>query len=201
MPDDDRKDPNPVTTTYPATLDAERAELLSALAAARSALVKTTEGLSDEQAGESPTVSALCLGGLVKHVTAVEEGWLRFAVEGTSAMNFDLPDGVTWDDITAGTAREFPQWMIDREEEFRVRPGETLAGILARYEQVATRTEGIVAALPDLSVAHPMPDAPWAEPGQVRSVRRVLMHVITETSHHAGHADVLREALDARRSS
>ncbi|MEK8169855.1 DUF664 domain-containing protein [Streptomyces sp. M19] len=45
-------------------------------------------------------------------------------------------------------------------------------GILARYEQVAARTEEIIASVPDLSATHPLPEAPWNEPGTVRSVRR-----------------------------
>jgi uncharacterized damage-inducible protein DinB len=189
------------TTTPRSTLDAERADLLAALAAARSALTSTTRGLSDEQAGEHPTVSALCLGGLIKHVASIEEGWMRFAVEGPSAMRYDLPDGVTWADFAAGTAREVPQWAIDHQNDFRMLPGETLAGIVARYEQVAARSEEIIASVPDLSATHPLPEAPWNEPGGVRSVRRVLTHVIAETTQHAGHADILRETLDGQTST
>ncbi|MBN6051911.1 DinB family protein [Nonomuraea sp. RK-328] len=189
------------TTTPPSTLDAERADLLAALAAARSALTNTVRGLSDEQLGERPTVSALCLGGLIKHVASTEEGWMRFVVEGPSAMSHALPDGVTWADLAAGTAREFPQWMIDHQDEFRMLPGDTLTGILARYEAVAARSEEIIAAVPDLAATHPLPEAPWHEPGAVRSVRGVLMHVIAETSQHAGHADILREALDGQTST
>jgi uncharacterized damage-inducible protein DinB len=201
--ENDRKDPITVTaTTTPAsTLDPERAELLAELATARFALTNTTRGLSDEQVGERPTVSALCLGGLIKHVASIEEGWMRFVVEGPSAMRYDLPDGVTWADVTAGTAREFPQWAIDHQNDFRMLPGETRAGIVARYEQVAARSEEIIAAVPDLSATHPLPEAPWNEPGAVRSVRRVLMHVIAETAQHAGHADILRETLDRQKST
>ncbi|MFI7639700.1 DinB family protein [Nonomuraea sp. NPDC049400] len=188
-------------TTPPSTLDAERGDLLTALATARSALTATVRGLSDEQLGERPTASALCLGGLIKHVASMEEDWLRFVVEGPSAMRHDLPDGVTWADLAAGTAREIPQWMIDHQNDFRMLPGETLAGILARYEQVAARSEEIIAAVPDLSATHPLPEAPWHEPGAVRSVRSVLMHVIAETAQHAGHADILRETLDGQKST
>ncbi|WP_413761413.1 DinB family protein [Streptomyces sp. MMBL 11-3] len=190
----------PTTPSRPAP-DAERTELLAALAAARSALTATTRGLDDEQAATAPTVSALSPGGLVKHVAAVEEGWLRFVLDGPSAMSYDLPDGVTWADFEAGTAREIPQWMIDHQENFRMLPGETLAGVLKRYEQVAARTEEIVAALPDLSVTHPLPQAPWHEPGAERSARRVLLHVIAETAQHAGHADILRETLDGHKAT
>jgi hypothetical protein len=182
-------------------VDAERVDLLAALGAARSALIGTVRGLSDEQAGVCPTVSALCLGGLIKHVASIEEGWLRFVVEGPSAMRYELPDGVTWADFVAGTAREFPRWAIDHENEFRWLPGDRLAGVLARYELVAARSAEVVAGVPDLSVTFALPEAPWHEPGSVRSVRRVLMHVIAETSQHAGLADVLREALDGQRST
>ncbi|MEU9787651.1 DinB family protein [Streptomyces phaeochromogenes] len=188
-------------TTPPSTPDAERADLIAALATARAALTNTVRGLSDEQAGERPTASALCLGGLIKHVASIEEGWLRFVVDGPSALRHDLPDGVTWADIAAGTAREFPQWMIDHQNDFLMLPGETLAGVVERYEQVAAHSEKIIVSLPDLSVTHPLPEAPWHEPGAVRSVRRVLTHVIAETAQHAGHADILRETLDGQKST
>ncbi|MGW7750796.1 DinB family protein [Streptomyces violaceusniger] len=189
------------TTTPPTTLDGERADLLAELAAARSALTTTVRGLGDEQAGERPTASALCPGGLIKHVAAIEEGWLRFVLEGPSALRYDLPDGVTWADLAAGTAREIPQWAIDNQNNFHMLPGETLAGILRRYEQVAARSEEIITAVPDLSATHPLPEAPWNEPGAAHSVRRVLMHVIAETAQHAGHADIIRESLDGQKSS
>jgi hypothetical protein len=180
------------------TLDAERTDLLADLADARAALTRAVTGLTDEQLGLRPTASALCLGGLVKHVAATEETWLRFTVDGPSAMDYSLPDGVTWEDFAAGTAREFPQWAIDRQNTFRMLPGDTSATILARYEQVAARTEEIVAGLPDLSATHPLPSAPWHTPGERLSVRRVLIHVIAETCQHAGHADIIRESIDGR---
>ncbi|NUW46773.1 DinB family protein [Nonomuraea rhodomycinica] len=189
------------TATSRSTLDAERSDLLAALAAARAALTNTVRGLSDEQLGERPTVSALCLGGLIKHVTSMEEGWMRFVVEGPSAMSHDLPDGVTWADLAAGTAREIPRWMIDHQDEFRMLPGDTLTGILERYEAVAARSEEILAAVTDLSATQPLPEAPWHEPGGVRSVRAVLTHIIAETAQHAGHADILRETLDGQTST
>ena len=178
----------------------ERTDFLTELATARAALVRTTSGLSDEQAAMTPTVSTLCLGGLVKHVTSMEEGWLRFVVEGPSSMSYELPEGVTWAEIMAGTAREIPQWMIDHENGFRMLPGETLAGILKQYEEVAAETERIVNEVPDLSAGHSLPPAPWGSPGGEYSVRRVLLHVIAETTQHAGHADILRESLDGTKS-
>jgi hypothetical protein len=83
---------------------------------------------------------------------------------------------------------------------FRMLEGETLAGLLADYDQVAQRTDDLVRSLPDLDASHPLPEAPWFEKGASWSARRVLLHVIAETAQHAGHADIIRESLDGAKS-
>ena len=184
--------------THAVALDPERADLLAELAVARAMLVNTTRGLRDEQVGERPTASALCLGGLIKHVAAGEEMWMQFVLEGPSAMEYSLPDGVTWEEFMAGTAREYPAWAIRRQQDFLMQPGDTLANILARYQRAAARTDEIIATIPDLSATQPLPEAPWHEPGARHSVRRVVLHLIAETTQHAGHADILRETIDGQ---
>lgn len=79
-------------------------------------------------------------------------------------------------------------------------PGETLADVLAEYDEVARRTDELVAVLPDLGASQPLPEAPWFEPGARRSARRVLLHIIAETAQHAGHAGIIRESLDGAKS-
>lgn len=54
--------------------------------------------------------------------------------------------------------------------------------------------------LPDLGAGHPLPDAPWFPRNTRWSARRLLLHLIGETAHHAGHADILREAIDGAKS-
>jgi len=76
---------------------------------------------------------------------------------------------------------------------------DTLDGLLAAYEDVAAATDGLVAEL-DLDQSYPLPKAPWFEPGASWSVRRVLLHLIAETSQHAGHADILRESIDGQKT-
>lgn len=183
------------TTT---AVDDGRADLLAELALAREIIIGTTEGLTDEQMGERPTASSLCLGGLIKHVASTEAAWGRFVVEGTSAMAMDMPDGVTWEDIFAGTAREWPQWAIDRQNEFQMLDGDTRESVIQHYRDVAVRTEEIIAGVTDLSRTTPLPEAPWNEPGAAHSVRRVLVHLVAETSQHAGHAEIIRESIDGR---
>jgi uncharacterized damage-inducible protein DinB len=166
-----------MTTTEKAT--GERADLLETLAKHRGFLRYTVRELTDEQAAKRTTVSELCLGGLIKHVTAVEESWLKFILEGPA-------------DSVGGT----DGWA----DNFRMLDGETLAGLLAEYERVTRRTDEVVASLPDLDASQPLPEAPWFEPGARWSARRVLLHVIAETAQHAGHADIIRESLDGSKT-
>ncbi|MFF1868535.1 DinB family protein [Streptomyces sp. CB03911] len=174
------------TTTLTPALTGERADLLEQLGKARFFLRFTANELSDAQAAERSTVSELCVGGLVKHVTGVEQAWLAFILEGPSAMP----------DFTAMTEQD----LADRRDSFKLLPDETLAGVLADYAETARRTDELVATLPDLDASHPLPKAPWFD-GDVRwSARRVLLHIIAETAQHAGHADIIREALDGAKS-
>ena len=54
--------------------------------------------------------------------------------------------------------------------------------------------------LPSLDVAHPLPEAPWFKQGASWSARRVLLHIMTETAQHAGHADIIRETIDGAKT-
>jgi len=174
------------TTRDQATTTGERADLLAMLAKHRHFLRFTTRDLTDDQARTRSTASELCLGGLIKHVAAIEQGWADFIVNGPSAMG----------DFSSMTAEDFAK----RADEFRLLPDETLAGVLADYAEVARRTDELVMTV-SLDATQPLPEAPWFEPGVRWSARRVFMHIVAETAQHAGHADILREALDGTTSS
>ena len=168
------------------TLTGERADLLATLAKARHFLRFTTRDLTDEQARQRTTASELTLGGLIKHVTAVERNWAGFIVHGPSIAP----------DFTAMTEDDYKSWS----EGFRLLPDETLAGVLGVYEEAARHTDELIATLPDLDADHPLPPAPWNPPGERWSARRTLLHIATETAQHAGHADIIRESLDGAKS-
>jgi uncharacterized damage-inducible protein DinB len=173
-----------MTSTAAETVTGERADLLASLAKHRHFLRFPARELSDEQARTRSTVSELTIGGLIKHVTQVEDTWVRFIVDGPSAHP-DASDPAVWEAHSAG---------------FRMSPDETLAGLIEAYDEVAARTDELVRTVPDLDADQPLPEAPWFEPGARWSARRVLLHVIAETAQHAGHADILRETLDGSKS-
>jgi uncharacterized damage-inducible protein DinB len=158
----------------------ERQDLLQTLDKHRGFLRYTVRNITDAQANQRTTISALTLAALIKHVANVEEGWTRFIVEGPAAMG-------------AASAEDW-------ENAWKVLPEETLAVLLRRYEEVARRTADLVRELPSLDADQPLPAAPWFEPGARWSARRVLLHILAETAQHAGHADIIREALDGQKT-
>jgi hypothetical protein len=162
--------------------DPERADLLDTLDKHRGFLKRTVSGITDEQASQRTTVSELCLGGLIKHVSRMETRWVGFIQSGPGAMAMT------------------PESYEAHAASFRMEPGETLASIVADYEAVARRTDELVAALPSLDASQPLPEAPWFPPGATWSARRVLLHIVAETAQHAGHADIIREALDGAKT-
>lgn len=171
-----------MTDTEAPVLSAERTDLLEALAKQRYFLRYTLRDLSDEQAALAPTASELCLGGLIKHVAETEEMWMNFAVGGARAMSNDDWNQDSWN------------------TRFQMVQTDTLESLFSEYDRVAARTDELLASLPDLDAAHPLPEAPWFEAGASWSVRRVILHVIAETAQHCGHADVIRETIDGAKS-
>ena len=165
-------------TTTEQTTSREHADLVESLRRHRYFLRHTVRDLTDEQARQRTTVSELTLGGLIKHVTFTERQWVDFIRNGPRAMAGDV-DG--WEDA------------------FRMGPDETLARLLDAYQRLADDTDAF-AATADLDTDQPLPEAPWFEPGARWSTRRVLLHVIAETSQHAGHADIIRESLDGSKT-
>jgi uncharacterized protein DUF664 len=171
----------------PTLTSPEREELVAILAKHRGLFLVTVQGLTDEQARLTPTVSALSLGGLVKHVTATVEGWLDFVEHGPQQgedIDWSNPDPAVYEAFANG---------------FRLLPIESLEEALAGWAAMAARTEALVRSV-DLDETHPLPQAPWFPPGEVWSNRRVFMHVLAETAQHAGHADILRETIDGQQT-
>ncbi len=159
----------------------ERSALLAYLVQQQDAFRAAAFGLTDEQAAATPTTSSLSVGSLVKHVTACQEGWL------------DL--------VLAAPGRHEDQHSAEEqaaryEEQFRFEAGDSLAATLAAYDEVCGRVLDAVRTV-DLRTAVPVPPAPWYPPDlEAWSVRWVWYHLIEELARHAGHADIIREAVD-----
>jgi uncharacterized damage-inducible protein DinB len=171
-------------TTDPNTLGEtqvdERADLLDALGKHRALLLRTVHGISDEQANERPTASELCLGGILKHLTRVETTWAEF--------------------IQRGPRPSSPASRAAHAASFQLEPGDAIADLVDRYKEAAGATDQLVRGVRSLDDSQPLPEAPWFEPGARWSARRVLLHLLSELSQHAGHADIIRESLDGQKT-
>ena len=173
------------------SLTGERADLLDVLHKHRGLFRVTVQGLSDEQARTRSTISELTLGGLIKHVASTEKEWARFIQEGPAAQ----PD-IDWANVDWSNP---PAEVAAYADGFRMVEGETLASLLEEYDAVAAATDALVATV-DLDSSQPLPEAPWFAPGARWSARRVFTHILAETTQHAGHADIIREAIDGQKS-
>lgn len=187
---------------HPVSTSAERAELIESLARHRGFLLATAEGLTEEQARTASTVSELTIASILKHVADTEEQWMDFAVRGSEAFAGDgvYESDVDWDAVDAQAAARGGDGADGEWEDTRFVLGEddTLDRLRARIAEVAARTEGILAT-GDLEAGQVLPEAPWFPPATTWSLRRIALHMIAEISHHNGHADIIREAIDGKK--
>src|SRR5947209_7555752 len=145
----------------------ERELLLAYITQQRDGVRNAAYGLTDEQARLTPTAGTLSIGGLVKHVAAMEQGWIDIVLRRDRGGSED---------------REAAY-----EDNFRLATDETLAEALARLDAVAKETEAVVAGIGDLDQPVPVPKGvPWfPDDVEAWSVRWVLLHLIEEIARHA----------------
>jgi uncharacterized damage-inducible protein DinB len=158
----------------PPSVNTEREALVAYLVQQRDGLKYAAYGLTEEQARARPTVSALSVGGLIKHAAVTEKGWIQTMIG------------------NVGYANE--QAYLDS---FTFSDEETLESVIADLDQVAAETGAAVAALNDLGDRVTLPEAPWyPQDPEGFSARWILLHVLEELARHAGHADIIREHID-----
>ena len=161
----------------------ERAGLRDYLRQQQYAFHALAFGLTDDQARATPTVSALSIGGLIKHVTNCQAGWM--------ARVAAAPEAPAADD------RPMEVREAEYADEFVMRDDQTLADVLAKFDESNAEALRLVETA-DLGAAVPVPgDAPWF-PKDVSawSVRWVIFHMIEELARHAGQGDIIRESID-----
>jgi uncharacterized damage-inducible protein DinB len=161
----------------------ERSALREYLAYHQSAFFAVSYGLTDEQARLTPTVSALSIGGLIKHVTGMQRTWMSRVAAAPDAPPKD--------------PRSFDEIAKDFGDQHVMRPDETLDGLRSALEAQNAHSLQLVETA-DLAAKVPVPqDIPWFPKGiKDWSVRWVILHVINELTRHSGHADIIRESID-----
>ncbi|MFF3489832.1 DinB family protein [Streptomyces sp. NPDC002795] len=153
-------------------------DLLHYLQEARDALLWKLDGLSDYDVRRPLTPTGTNLLGLLKHLAAVELGYLCDTFG--RAHGEPLPD---LKDAQDANADMFAATDESREE------------IIERYRRAWTHADASVVELPLDAVG----TVPWwpKERGQV-TLQHVLVRVLADTQRHTGQADILREGLDGQ---
>jgi hypothetical protein len=145
----------------------------------REVLTGKLDGLGEYDVRRPLTGTGTNLLGLVKHLTLTEARYFG------EVFDRPFPEPLPrWDDTGA---RGADMWATEHE---------TRVEIINRYRRACDHSDTTIAALAVDSPGH----VPWWPRPDVM-VFTVLVHVLTETSRHAGHADILREQLDGTTGS
>lgn len=162
--------------------DAVKDELHRKLQDARVAVLTTLDGLGEYDRRRPLTVSGTNLLGLVKHLTGGEYTYL-----GTS-LGRPPPETLPWE-ADGSVWLGADMWATAQES------GDEM---LARYRRACTHGDAAIAALP-LDAPATVPH--WPEHRRRTTMGVLLIRMLDETAHHAGHADIVRELIDGRGGS
>lgn len=140
----------------------------------RQAMLWKLEGVAEADIRRPLVPSGTNLLGLVKHLTLSESRYFG------EVFGRPFPEPMPrWDDLSA------------RGQDLRATESETREEIVERYRRVWVHSDATISALAVDAPGH----VPWWPRPDVM-LFNVLVHAVTETARHAGHADILREQID-----
>jgi hypothetical protein len=152
----------------------EKADLRRYLQDAREALLWKLDGLSEYDIRRSMVPTGTNLLGLVKHLAFVEMAYFG------DTFGRPCADQLTWDES-------------DPNSDMFATPAESREFITGLYRRAWIHADATIDALPLDAVGR----VPWWPPDKNEvTLHRVLIHMITDTCRHAGHADIIRELID-----
>jgi len=159
-----------------ATMTSEREALLTYLNHQRDHVLGILEGLPEESLRQSVLPSGWTPLGLVQHLALdVERFWFRVIMAGES--------------IGTGEYSAASGWVVP--------PDVTAEAVFDVYRREIELAYAIIDArsLDTHPAAWPVERWPnW----RFENLGELMLHVITETAVHAGHADAVRELIDSR---
>jgi uncharacterized damage-inducible protein DinB len=157
----------------------ETTMLLAYLDYQRATFAWKCRGLDSGGLNTRTAASTMTLGGLMKHLALVEDGWFSRSLHGRD-------QSPPWDAVN---------WDADPDWEWRTAADDTPDELRAMWEEAVARSRRLVAeALPDGGLDR-LAARTWPD-GRTPSLRWILLHLIEEYARHNGHADLLREVVD-----
>ena len=157
----------------------ETATLLGFLDYQRATFAWKCAGLDAAGLAATVGVSSMTLGGMLKHMAIVEEGWFSRSLHGREY-------GPPWDAV---------DWQADPDWDWHSAANDTPEQLRALWQEAMARSRAVVTeALADGGLSQ-LARRPWPD-GQAPSLRWILVHMIEEYARHNGHADLIRESVD-----
>ena len=145
----------------------------------REALLWKLDGLPEYDVRRPLTATGTNLLGLVKHVATVEARYFGEV--------FDRP-----------SPEPLIPWQDHDGSDMWAREDETREQIVGFYRRTWEHSDATIDALAIDAPGH----VPWwSEPYPNTNLFAIMVHVLGESTRHAGHLDILREGLDGRTGS
>jgi uncharacterized damage-inducible protein DinB len=154
----------------------QTADLRHYLQSARDALLWKLEGLSEYDLRRPLVPTGTNLLGLVKHMAGVEAGYLG------ETFGRIFPEPLPW--MAEGAEDNADMWGTAQESS---------AGIVELYRRVWAHSEVTLQTIPLDGTGRVLW---WPADRSTVTLHRILIHLISETHRHAGHADIVRELID-----
>ncbi|MEH0108618.1 DinB family protein [Tersicoccus sp. MR15.9] len=133
------------------------------------------EGLDEMHLRMPMTRTGTNLLGLVRHATGIEAGYFG------EVFDRPFPEPMPWD----------PEYADN--DDFWTPADVPAHDVVGLYHRVQLHADATITDLP-LDELGLVPW--WSEERRTVSLQQILVHVITDLARHAGHADVVREAID-----
>jgi uncharacterized damage-inducible protein DinB len=137
-------------------------------------------GLDADGLNATIGTSSMTLGGLLKHMTYVEDLWCSRRLHGRDPER-------PWDRV---------DWDADVDWDWHSAAADSPEQLQALWQDAVARSRSLVTeALADGGLDRP---AVWIDDwyGVAPNLRWILVHLIREYARHDGHADLLRESVD-----
>lgn len=146
---------------------------------ARDSVLRGLENLGEYDSRRPLTPSGSNILGLVKHLTGVESSSLGDCVGRPSPVRLPwVEDGSIWEAAD--------MW---------VRPDQSREYIVGLYRQAWKHSDESIESLP---LEAPANVPWWPEAKRATTFGHLLVRVVAETAHHAGHIDIMREGIDGQ---
>jgi uncharacterized damage-inducible protein DinB len=157
----------------------ETATLLGFLDYQRATLAWKCAGLDATGLNTTVAASSMTLGGMLKHMALVEEGWFSRTLHGRDR----LPP---WDVV---------DWAADPDWDWQSAALDSPEQLRALWEESVIRSRACVSEALATGGLDQLAKRTWSD-GSAASLRWILCHMIEEYARHNGHADLIRESID-----